>query len=203
MHFDLKSCVRGDKRAWDAFVDRYAGVIVAAVAKVMKKRSDGVGGGGGAARGSAEINDAVQDVFVRLLKDECRLLKTFDPKRASITTWLTLVSRSTTIDGLRRKRLTARSIDSVEVAASPTANSESGAASGALRHLAEQPALPTQLLDSLLSPRQRLILQMLFEQDMTVPDAARALGVDEQTIRSGKHKALTKLREHFGVEPGG
>jgi len=195
MDFDLKACVRGDKRAWDAFVDRYAGVIVAAVSKLMKKQ----GSGGGA----SFINDAVQDVFVRLLKDDCRLLKTFDPKRASITTWLTLVARSTTIDGLRRKQLTSRPVDSIEIAAPPASNSAAGEASGSLRHHADQPAIPAHLLDKLLSPRQRLILQMLFEQDLTVPDAARALGVDEQTIRSGKHKALTKLREHFGVEPGG
>ena len=41
---------------------------------------------------------------------------------------------------------------------------------------------------------------MLFEEDMTVAQAAALIGVDEQTIRSTKHKGLTRLREHMATE---
>ena len=36
---------------------------------------------------------------------------------------------------------------------------------------------------------------MLFDEDMSVEQAAARLNVDPQTIRSEKHKALTRLRE--------
>jgi len=193
MDFDLQACIRGDKRAWDAFVDRYAGVIVAAVSKLTRKQGSTT---------SAEVGDAVQEVFLRLLKDDCHLLKSFDPERASITTWLTLVARSTTIDGFRRKRLTTQTLHSVQFAAPAERNSAAGMATHESRHEIDRPTLLPPVLDTLLSPRQRLILHMLFERDMAVPDVASALGVDEQTVRSGKHKALIKLREHFGVERG-
>lgn len=58
---------------------------------------------------------------------------------------------------------------------------------------AETPSIPLHLL----SARQRLVLRMLFDEDMSVAEAAQVLGVDHQTIRSTKHKALSRLREHL------
>jgi DNA-directed RNA polymerase specialized sigma24 family protein len=41
------------------------------------------------------------------------------------------------------------------------------------------------------------VLRLLFDEQKSVAEAARFLGVDEQTVRSAKHKALSRLREHF------
>ena len=68
----------------------------------------------------------------------------------------------------------------------------------ARRHspVAIPPEGPAPPLD-LLTARQRLVLHLLFDRDLGVPAAARLLGVDEQTVRSSKHKALSRLRAHF------
>lgn len=190
MDFDLQACIRGDKAAWNAFVERYAGVIVAAAAGVLKRQ------GREMTVDRAAVNDAVQEVYMRLVKDGCRLLQTFDPQRASITTWLTLVARSTTIDGLRKKRLTTVSLDSVTAAGHVPAARPEPASAGQPGHGIE---VSPGLLNTLLTARQRLILKLLFEQGQSVGEAAATLGVDEQTIRSGKHKAMTRLREHLGL----
>ena len=66
--------------------------------------------------------------------------------------------------------------------------------------LAIDPVEPVQRLklpEALLSPRQREILAMLYDRDMDVAEIARALGIDPQTVRSGHHKAMVKLRAHF------
>ncbi|MCP3906000.1 MAG: sigma-70 family RNA polymerase sigma factor [Planctomycetes bacterium] len=173
MDVDLQACIDGDKRAWDLFVERWSGLIVAAVRRTIRTR---VGE-------TAEIDDPVQDVFVRLVKDDYRLLRTYDPQRASLSTWLTLVARSTTIDHLRRKRLDTVPLEVDAIA--PPPESREGA----------PPALPLHLLTS----RQRLVLKMLFDEGLTVPEAARTLGVDDQTIRSTKHKAISRLREHLSA----
>ena len=49
----------------------------------------------------------------------------------------------------------------------------------------------------LLSPRQALVLEMLYQREMEVAEVAKTLSVDPQTVRSTHHKALTKLRAHF------
>ena len=53
--------LRGEKAAWDAFVRRYGGLVVAAVRGVASVYGD--------------IEDLTQDVFVRLCKDDFRLLR--------------------------------------------------------------------------------------------------------------------------------
>ena len=77
---DLDSLLRGDRGAWDAFVRRYAGLVVAAVR--------------GVAREAAEVEDLTQDVFLRLCKDDFRLLRSYDASRAGLSTWITIVARS-------------------------------------------------------------------------------------------------------------
>jgi RNA polymerase sigma factor (sigma-70 family) len=168
---DLAALIRGEKAAWDGFVRRYAGLIVAAVRGVTQ---DG------------DIEDLVQEVFVRLCKDGFRLLKTYDPARAGLTTWLTIVARSTARDAQRRRRIQGVPLDLVPEAAFAVAAVEP----------VERLALPPDLL----SPRQQQIMTMLYEQEMDVAEIAAALKIDAQTVRSMHHKALQRLRAHFGPQ---
>ena len=168
----LDALIRGDKAAWDAFVKRYAGLIVAAVRGIAQNHSD--------------VEDLTQEVFVRLCKDDFRLMRSYDPMRAGLSTWLTIVARSTARDALRRRRA-----DSVPIDAVPE------------RQLAVDPVIPTpklKLPDALLSPRQREILTMLYDREMDVAEIARLLNIDPQTVRSAHHKAMIKLRAHFKAE---
>ena len=54
----------------------------------------------------------------------------------------------------------------------------------------------------LLSPRQGLVLELLYQRELEVAEAAEMLGVDPQTVRSTHHKAMIKLRAHFKEESG-
>jgi RNA polymerase sigma-70 factor (ECF subfamily) len=177
MGVDLQACVDGDKQAWDDFVDRCSGVIVAAVRRVVGK--------GAGSQGAQAIEDPVQEVFLRLIKHDYRLLRSFDPDRASLSTWLTLVARSVAVDQLRRRRLPSVPLTEQEL---PT-RSPIG-----LR----EPPVPVQLLTG----RQRLVLDMLFGRQMSVAQVAAALAVDPQTVRSTKHKALIRLREQLEDRAG-
>ena len=164
--------LNGDSAAWASFVRRYGGLIVAAVRGIALMQGD--------------IEDLTQEVFVRLCKDNFRLLRTYDPARAAMSTWLTIVARSTARDALRRRRT-----DSVPIEAVPEAQ------------LAVDPVEPVRKLklpEALLSPRQREILAMLYDREMEVAEIARALGIDPQTVRSAHHKAMIKLRAHFKAD---
>ena len=162
----------GDPAAWENFVRRYGGLIVAAVRSLVPP--------------PGEIEDLTQDVFVRLCKDDFRLLRSYDPTRAALSTWLTIVARSTARDALRRRRPEAVPIESVPEA-----------------RLAVDPVEPPvrlKLPEALLSPRQREILGMLYDREMDVAEIARVLGIDAQTVRSTHHKAMLKLRAYFKAD---
>ena len=169
---ELEALARGEKGAWEAFVRRYAGLVVAAVR--------------GVAREATEIEDLVQEVFLRLCRDDFRLLRSYDPARAQLSTWVTIIARSTARDALRRHRPVVVPIEAVpegQLAVDPV-----------------EPVRPLKLPEALLSPRQREILTMLYDREMEVAEVAAALGIDRQTVRSAHHKAMVKLRAHFKAE---
>jgi RNA polymerase sigma factor (sigma-70 family) len=167
-----EALLNGERAAWEVFVRRYSGLIVAAVRAV--------------ASASGETEDLAQEVFLRLCKDDFRLLRSYDPARAGLSTWITIVARSTARDAVRRRRAESVPIDAVPEA-----------------QLAIDPVEPTtklKLPQALLSPRQREILAMLYDHEMDVGEIARVLGIDRQTVRSAHHKAMLKLRAHFKAD---
>ena len=169
---NLGELLRGGTGAWEAFVRRYAGLVAAAVR--------------GVCRDPAEVEDLTQDVFLRLCKDDFRLLRSYDPGRAGLSTWITIVARSTARDAMRRYRPVSVPIDAVpeaRLAIDPV-----------------EPARKLKLPEALLSPRQREILTMLYDREMEVAEVAAALGIDPQTVRSAHHKAMVKLRAHFKAQ---
>jgi RNA polymerase sigma-70 factor (ECF subfamily) len=171
---DLSRLVEGDKRAWDRFVADNAAVIYAAVRR--KLASAGRAG---------DADDVVQDVFVKLCRNDFKILKSFDPKRSKLTTFLTVVATTTAIDHLRKAR------------------PESGGLDEMPERLASVDAVEPariKIPDGLLPERQALVIKLLYTQEMEVSEAAELLGVEPQTVRSLHHKALTRLRAHFGKE---
>lgn len=173
----LAGCLDGDQDAWRAFVDRYAPVIFAAVRRAAHARDD-----------RAQLaQDITQDVFVRLVRDNFRLLRSYDAGRASLATYLTVIAHSTARDALRR-----RSVGTV-----PLQEQHQVIEEGVV------PTEPVEIPTDLLSDRQRLVLKMLFDKDMSVADTAGVLGITAQSVRSLKHKAISKLRDYFQGEQAG
>jgi len=173
---NLKKLVRGDRKTWNEFVDRFSPVIYAAVWKIFRTHLTDVN--------DCDVEDAVQGVFLRLIRDDFRLLKSYNPRRASPVTWLTIVTRSTAIDCLRRRKLATVSLDAqgpdISAPRRPTGT-----------------ATVKIIPPGILSPRQELVLKLIFDRGMDAGEIAGLLGVSPQTIRSTRHKALVKLRKFF------
>lgn len=169
---DLAALATGNKRAWDSFVVAAAPLINAVVRRTLAtwRLSD------------EDIVDAAQDVYVRLCANQFRLLKTYDPARAGLSTWLAVVSRSTAVDFARRRRHATSPIDEVPESALAVED----------RHV-EKLKIPA----GLLTERQTLILKCLYEEERDVAEIAQMLKIDAQTVRSTHHKAILRLREHF------
>ena len=168
----IQALAKGEKKAWDRFVNRFAPVIYGAVLKTLRKGPYHAG----------EEADVAQDVFVKLCRDDFNLLLRFDPARASLPTFLTVIATSTAIDHMRR-----RGSETVDLDAVPE---EAASVDPELRE-------PISIPKGLLSERQTLVLQLLYDHDLEVADVAARLSIDAQTVRSTKHKAFQKLRKHL------
>jgi RNA polymerase sigma factor (sigma-70 family) len=168
----------GDKRTWDAFVAAAAPLIHAVIRRVLAAHAH---------TDADDVLDTAQDVFVRLTAGDFRLVRTYDPARASFATWLAVVARSAAIDHLRRRRPALPLEDVPEHAL---------AVEDRRTERLEPPA-------GLLTARQALVLRLLYDRDLDVTEIAALLRVDPQTVRSTHHKAMLRLREHFGAAQTG
>ncbi len=181
--------LRGEPRAWDSFIAAHTPAVAAAIRAYFRGRAnpgDPVAG---------ELGDLVQEVFLRLVKDEYRLLRQFDPARASLKTYLALIARSVARESQRRQRITTTPLEGVPEAA---LHARDGAAGPGVAGTSAA-GLEIEIPRDLVSPRQGMILTLLYEQDMDVAEVAAHLGVEAQTVRSQHHKALSRLRQFFGV----
>jgi RNA polymerase sigma-70 factor (ECF subfamily) len=171
----IERLVRGDKPAWDRFVAETSAVVYAAVQRRLAP----------AGRGD-EADDVAQEVYLKLCRNDFKLLRGYDPAKAKLTTFLTVIAGTTAIDTLRRGRPTgvhAEDIDTVpehRLAVDPV-----------------EPVEPVKIPEGLLSERQAAVLRLLYDEEREVAEAAEILGIEAQTVRSMHHKALTKLRRHF------
>ncbi|MHC5039594.1 MAG: RNA polymerase sigma factor [Planctomycetota bacterium] len=172
-----EACLRGDAGARDAFVDRFAPMILGTVRRVL---------GSGRKDPALDAEDVAQEVFLKIFKDDARLLGTYNPEKASLKTWLTIIARSTTLDHLRRMRPPSVPFEEERHEPEPAG--------------LDLPDEPLDIPGDLLSPRQRLVMHLLFDREWVPKKVATFLRVSEQTVRSIKHKALNKLRVFFREE---
>lgn len=173
---DLRTLLTGNKRAWDGFVAAAAPLINAVVRRTLASYR----------LSEEDVMDAAQDVFVRLCANDYRLLKTYDPARAGLSTWLAVVARSAAVDHARRRRQATTPLDDVPEASLGVED----------RHV-EKLKIP----QGLLTDRQMLVLKCLYDEEKDVSEVAQLLKIDAQTVRSTHHKALLRLRAHFQKEP--
>jgi len=130
------------------------------------------------------VQDVCQDVFVKLCLDECRLLKGYDSSKAKFSTWITVVSRNVAVDFLRKNNKKSVSIEDV------CESKHSYLCDGL--HKIDVPK-------NTLSSRQMLVLKMMYNDGQDVESIARVLSVKPQTVRSLHHRAVSNLRNFYGV----
>ena len=183
---ELSAHLGGDP---DAFMSEASALVTASVRRTLGMERHASGPVSSRHR-HLEVDDAVQETFARLFANDARLLRTFDPSRASMSTFLTLVARSVTLDLVRRRRHIMVTLDDA-----------GSTAAGAVRDEdpidAAERSAPIQVPSSLLTGRQLLVLRLLFDEGRPVDQVAAMLNVDAQTIRSTKHKAIERLREYM------
>lgn len=177
---DLAGCIAGDAAAWERFVNETAAFVLATVRR--------------ASRGSiASIDDDAQEVFVRLVRDQFRLLRAFDPTRARLSTYLGIIAR-TVVHERTRKRSLPQAPEGAAALVEDRREDETARLRAAREHAA---ALPLEVL----SPAQRAVLTLIHEQGLSVEQTAERLGIAPQTVRSAHHKAISRLRRELGVDP--
>lgn len=177
---DLDRCLAGDQFAWRRFVETFSPRIHAVADRVVRSRYP--------RSGRADVLDASQYVFIRLIQNDFKRLRTWDSARGTLGTWIAVVARSAVLDWVRA----ASRGDHVSL-------DEYGDVAEAAVPPHEESLRRSQIPEGLLSPRQTMVMKLIYEEDMDIGDVARTLSVRQQTVRSLKHQAVLKLRSYWGA----
>jgi len=172
----IEQCIDCDKRSWREFVDAYIKLIYNAVYNSMARYTHYID--------KYDVEDVCQIVLLSLFANDCRVLKKFDSDKATFSTWLTIISRNAAIDYIRKKK-------------SQTVTLEEALETVHCQQSDEPTSI--DIPDAVISPRQHLVLRMMYDDGLDVAEIAFFLGVQRQTVRSLHHRALKKLRDYYGA----
>jgi RNA polymerase sigma factor (sigma-70 family) len=137
-----------------------------------------------------DASDVLQSAYVKVLSGAARFAGA-----SSFRTWLFGVIRLTALES-RRRRWRELPIDGM---AEPM--SSAPAADAALAQAEEHAAL--RLAVARLPDRQREVLHLVFQQEMSVAEAAAAMGVSVGSARVHYDRAKRRLRALLGGNAGG
>ncbi len=139
----------------------------------------------------AEADDAVQEVFVRLW----RTAERFDPTRATLVTWVMLITRRYLVDRLRRMGARIQPHGLAEGYNPP----DSGERIGKGLEAREQYESLLQSIET-LPDLQRTVIVRAYLGGQTLRQISEELDTPLGTIKSALSRALVRLREQVVVE---
>jgi len=158
----VRACVAGDPDAWREFVDLSSGWVRRAAESTRV----------------ADVDDAVAEVYRKLLERDRALLRSFRSP-FNLKAWLTVITRRTCLRTLRRPRAAPLEGDVAAPAAAST--------SAETRDL--------ERLVSRLPAEDRLILDLFFRQDASYERIGSILGISTESVGKRKFRALERLKE--------
>jgi RNA polymerase sigma-70 factor (ECF subfamily) len=178
----VRSLLAGEPGAWDYFVECYAGLVQAAVRRVLLGR--------GVRPDASDVDDVAENVFVMLLEKDQALLKRFDA-RFKLAAYLAVIARTSAHRWLRKKKLTVDLPDDVWGDGIPEmsrlTNSEQVTqreVTGAVREVM-----------SGLSEREQAVLRLFYYEDRDYTEIAATLGISVNSVGAALSRARARLHE--------
>lgn len=169
--FDLAEAARGNRQALARLYDRHAPLLLALGVRLLADRR--------------EAEDILHDCFVELW----RHAGDYDPRRASVKTWIAIRMRSRCIDRLRSAGWTRRETlpeRALETVAEPPQSDA-----------ADADRLETALHE--LPPEQHEVIRMAYFEGLSSSEIAEKIQIPIGTVKSRVRAAMTRLRTLLGA----
>ncbi len=188
----IRKCMEGDKRSWDLFVDRYAGLIYYTVNKTLQDT--------GRREGSDAAQDLAHTVFLQLHENNYKKLRQFQGA-CSLPSWIRLISVRVTIDYLRRRRDTF-SLDGESEAERKVAGMliDNGPSAQEEMEARERKRIFEEI-SAKLTPRERLFVSLYYQKELTAAEVAKVMNATKGAVYTMKNRIQEKLRSLIDESP--
>jgi len=185
----LARCISGDRQASDAFVRQYSDLVYRTVQYTLLNRN--------VRFTPMDLEDLHNTVFISLFEKRCHKLKQFKGKNGcSVATWIRIITVRLVLNSIRRK-----GVDSIagQVMRVPiedfSALESSDTETWALMEKAEQERLLQKGISD-LAPRDRLFMNLHFNQGFTIKEIAETMKLSVDNVYTIKHRAIQRLKSY-------
>lgn len=187
----IQSCIRGNKGAWDEFLNRYSRLIYNYIYNIINTK--------GYVLTQANIEDLFQEIIYSLIKNNFKKLRSFKGlNRCSLASWLRQVTINFTIDYLRKFKTPPISLDeeskdgfTLKETIADTAQSQS------------EKVLDKEKLSSLsdcikrLDIDDRYFLELYINQGLNLEELKDFFSVSRPAIDMRKSRIIQRLKDCF------
>ncbi len=187
----IAACIAGDEHAWQQVTDKYLRLVYHVVRKTLNPYSKSVS--------EQDVEDISSEFFHSLVRDDYRLLKSIG-EPYDLKAWLAISGRRKAIDFIRKRKLSAISLDDqlssgsgdgrvLDVLAAPDPHADDlegpGRKADLLRLMGEA------LKD--LNPKERLIIQLFYFKGKKYREIAEILRIPLNSVGPMLVRAMGKL----------
>jgi RNA polymerase sigma-70 factor (ECF subfamily) len=187
----VQRCIKGNKQAWDEFLNKYSRLIYSYIYKVINIK--------GYTLTQANIEDLFQEIIFSLIADNFKKLRSFRGiNGCSLASWLRQVAINFTIDYLRKFKtplvsLDAESEDQFSLKETIADNAQ----------IQSEEVLDREKLSSLtdcikrLDTDDRYFLELNINRGLSLEELKDFLGVSRGAIDMRKSRIIQRLRDCF------
>lgn len=200
----IGNCISGDKSSWDKFVSQYSKMVYSCIHGALR--------GYGRVNTPEFVDELFQEVFVALLKDDFKKLKSFGWKNGcSFSTWLKKVTGRLVQDYSKKETNRTKGQDTLDEPAYPEGSGkqtlgEKLPSRGKFR-VSKQPTWMNLLfkIDEIeiirklvqkLSASDQLLFRLIYN-DVSVEDIAKHMNKSAEAVYMQKTRVLGKLRQEL------
>lgn len=179
-HVLVARALARDGGAWRELLRRYGRLILSCIARTGKRH--------GCPLSEPDVEDVYADVCLRLLAEDMRRLRAYDPRRSKLSTWIGMIAVQATTDHLRTvarrpvSALAARREEELDVRPGPVETLMA-------RERWEQ--IEARL--NRMTPRDRRFFVLHFALGLDPEAVAGALGISKKTVYTRVHRIRKML----------
>lgn len=177
-----------DRDAWEIFVRKYSRLIWSSVHKTFLSSSF--------AYTKEDSEDIYNSLFLSLMDNDFKKLRQFRGDNAcSVSTWLSVITVRMTIDYMRRdKRRFVMTSGNEERDIWESIPDSKYRADKLIEE--KQRSQILEKLTATLSPKDKMMYDLLFNKGFSPEDAARALSLSVSAVYSKKHRIIGKMKRY-------
>lgn len=174
-HVLVARALARDGGAWRELLRRYGRLILACIARTGRRH--------GLSLSEPDVEDIYADTCLRLLAQDMRRLRTYDPRRTKLSTWIGMIAVQATTDHLRV--LGRRPVAGLPPGADESPDVRPGPAETLMaRERWDQ--LEARL--ATMTPRDRRFFVLHFALGLNPEAVADALGISKKTVYTRVHR---------------